>query len=228
MKKTNILLIGIFILFTSLNISAQNNSDYGISLKSGYNNGIGVRTEFTLFDIVRDTPFHLRFGFGYTNFNPGIASDARRIFINNATNGTPEKSGQTLDYRMDFLVPYKILNNSYINIGPRYSSFKGNFKYIGGNEDFDVTTSQWGIGIGAGNYFAINNRLDFEISVGVDYFFPATLKGHDTSYSPDDDNINARDDNENEDIEFTYKDADKAINQPKIMPNIMIGLNYKF
>ncbi len=107
MKKQRILLLGLSIFLTSINLSSQNNSDFGISLKTGYNNGVGFRTEFTLFDIVKDTPFHLRFGFGYTNFNPGIASDARKIFINNATNGTPEKNGQTLDYRMDFLVPIK-------------------------------------------------------------------------------------------------------------------------
>ena len=63
--------------------------------------------------------------------------------------------------------------------------------------------------------------------MGADYFFSSALTGHDTSYSPDNDNINARTDNENDNIEFTYKDADNAVNQPKIIPQIMIGLVYK-
>jgi len=62
--------------------------------------------------------------------------------------------------------------------------------------------------------------------LGVDYYFPSTLRGHDTSYSPDNDNVNPHNDNENGDIPFTYKDADKAIKQPRFMPRAMIGVNY--
>jgi hypothetical protein len=29
--------------------------------------------------------------------------------------------------------------------GPRYSTFNGNFKYVGGNEDFDIKSKQWGV-----------------------------------------------------------------------------------
>lgn len=65
------------------------------------------------------------------------------------------------------------------------------------------------------------------VAVGLDYFFNSTLTGHDTSYSPDNDNVNARDDNANDNIEFTYKDADKAIKQPNFMPRVLIGLVYK-
>ena len=111
-------------------------------------------------------------------------------------------------------------------MGPRYSSFRANFKYIGGNEDFDVTSRQFGLGLGVESHFKMNAKLDLVVLAGVDYFFDNTLIGHDTQYSPDDDNVNARNDNENGDVEFTYKDADKAIKQPELMPRFMLGINY--
>jgi hypothetical protein len=57
------------------------------------------------------------------------------------------------------------------------------------------------------------------LTIGGDYFFDAKLQGHDTAYLPDGENVNPRDD-------FTYKDADKAINQPKIEFRLMIGFSY--
>jgi hypothetical protein len=56
---------------------------------------------------------------------------------------------------------------------------------------------------------------------GADYFFESTLKGHDTSYGPNGDDVNPRED-------YTYDDADDAVNQPKIMGRFMIGINYGF
>ncbi len=222
------IIFSISLIFTILSsVFAQENSKFAVGLKTGYNNGFGIQTNFTVYDLVQDTPFHLRLAIGYTDLNPGISADARRIFINNATNGTPEKKGQTLDYRMDFLIPFNFLNDSFLEVGPRFSNFKGNFKYIGGNEDFDIVSNQWGFGVGAGNFFKINKRLELEISAGFDYFLATTLTGHDTSYSPDNENINPRDDNQNDNVEFTFDDADKAINQPKYTPHFMVGINYK-
>jgi hypothetical protein len=48
------------------------------------------------------------------------------------------------------------LEESYIVFGPRYSSFTANFKYVIGNEDFDVTSKQFGIGLGAETQFKIS------------------------------------------------------------------------
>jgi hypothetical protein len=211
----------------SFNFFAQETSKFALGLNAGYNRGLGFQTNFTIFDFVKDTPIHLRFGLGYTSLNPGNAADARRIFINNATNGTPEKSGQSIDLRLDFLIPFELFNDSFISIGPRYSSFKGNYKFIGGNEFFDITSNQWGVGAGIGNFFEISNRLDLEINAGLDYYLSSTLSGHDTSYSPDDENINPRDDNQNDNIPFTYSDANEAIQQPQLMPRVMIGVIYK-
>ncbi|HIP48534.1 MAG TPA: hypothetical protein EYG92_06160 [Lutibacter sp.] len=225
MKKVTFFIALAFFTFSIL--QAQESTKFSVGLKAGYNNGFGAQTNFTLYDLVQDIPIHLRLEIGYSNINPGVSADARRIFINNATNGTPEKKGQIIDYRLDFLFPFDLLNDSFIKVGPRYSNYTGNFKYTGGNEDFDVVSNQWGFGLGLGNFFKINEKLNLEINAGFDYFIAATLTGHDTSYSPDNENINARDDNENDNVEFTFKEADTAINQPKYMPHIMVGINYK-
>ncbi|WP_178988469.1 hypothetical protein [Winogradskyella schleiferi] len=118
------------------------------------------------------------------------------------------------------------LEESYIVFGPRYSSFTANFNYIGGNEDFDVTSKQFGLGLGGETLFKISEQFRLVAAVGLDYFFNNTLKGHDTSYSPDDDNVNPRNDNQNNDELFTYSDANKAIKQPSLMPRVLIGVVY--
>ncbi|MBT8244272.1 MAG: hypothetical protein HKP48_08125 [Winogradskyella sp.] len=83
------------------------------------------------------------------------------------------------------------------------------------------------MGLGAETHFKINNKLHLTVAARLDYFFNSTLKGHDTSCSPDDDNVNPRNDNENDDAQFTFKDANKAINQPSLMPRLMFGLLYQ-
>ena len=75
-------------------------------------------------------------------------------------------------------MPTTIFNNeeSYFIIGPRYSSFTANFKDVGGNEDFDVTSKQFGVGIDAESHFKMNAKMDFVLTTGLDYFFDAILR----------------------------------------------------
>lgn len=232
MKKKKV--IHLILLFTFISSSAftqQNDTrkaELDASLFAGYNNGLGLQANITLSNFAEEFPFKLRIGTGYTFSNPGNAMDARRIFINNATNGVPEEKGGTLDFRFDFLLPASIFKseNTYLVFGPRYSMFKGNFKYVGGNEEFDVKSQQWGIGVGLENHFKMTQKLDLIFAVGLDYYFPSTLSGHDTSYSPDNDNVNPRKDNQNNDVYFKYKDVDEAINQPRFMPRVMLGIGF--
>jgi hypothetical protein len=205
---------------------AKDPSKVSAGILTGYNRGYGIQGNIALNRSASELPFDLRVGVGYTFLNPGNALDARRIFINNNTNGSPEKSGRSIDYRLDFMIPKPILgiSNSYIVLGPRGSSFKGNFQYIGGNEDFDVISHQWGLGGGIESHFNMAKNFNFVIAVGLDYYLPSTLHGHDTSYSPDNDNVNTRNDTENNDTPFTYKDANEAIAQPAFMPYAMIGV----
>jgi hypothetical protein len=72
----------------------------------------------------------------------------------------------------------------------------------------------------------MTEKFDLVLAFGIDYYFPSTLKGHDTSYSPDNDNVNPRNDNQNGDTPFTYKDANKAISQPTLVPRAMLGISF--
>ena len=204
-----------------VNLSA---AKYSAGISMGYNHGFGFKADGIVSDFAQDFPLKLRFAIGYSiTSNPGSSPDARRIFINNATNGTPEKQGWFWDYKFDFMYRVNWLSKKrlYLFGGPRFQSFTGNFKYIGGNEDFDVITSQWGVGIGLQGFFSMSPTLDLTLSTGVDYFFSSMLKGHDTEYFPDNENVNPRED-------YKYADADKAINQPELMLSLMIGISYKF
>ncbi len=231
----NLLKATLFIAFICISIfsfsqnTTTQDSKFALGFSTGYNRGLGFQANFTSLNPIESLPVHIRVGIGFTSLDPGSSSDARRIFINNATNGVPEEKGKAFDYRLDFMWQSNILNleESYIVFGPRYSSFKANFKYVGGNEDFDVTSKQFGFGLGAETHFKISEKLNLVALAGLDYFFSNTLIGHDTQYSPDDDNVNPRNDNQNNDEQFTFSDANEAIKQPSFMPRIMLGVVYK-
>jgi len=195
---------------------------------TGYNRGFGIQANITHHNFSGGFPFDMRFGVGYTMLDPGNAADVRRIFINNATNGVPEKKGRAFDYRLDFMLSKSLfgVSNSYIVFGPRFSTFRGDFKYVGGNEDFDITSHQWGLGGGVEHQFNLTQNLNLILSYGLDQYFPSTLSGHDTSYSPLNDNVNPQNDNQNDDNPFTYRDADKAVKQPMFMPHVMLGVSF--
>lgn len=218
------------IIFLLLTISASVNAEIppanpqkatmsaGISI--GYNNGFGVNGEYKISNFAQGFPFSMRLSGGMLFGDPGSAPDARRIFINDATNGTPEKKGSAIEARLDFL--YDMPQWQFIDVyaGVHFRSFKGNFNYIGGNENFDITGNYWGIGLGADGIFPVNSRLDFIITAGTGWFFPSALTGHDTSYSPDGDDINPRND-------YTYDDADEALKQPKLELRATAGLSFR-
>ncbi len=166
-------------------------------------------------------PLDLRLGAGYASVNSGDPVAARRVFINDATNGVPQRSGRKWDYNLDLILPLSgfLSSGTYLYAGPRYTRFVANFKYVGGNEDFDVRSNQWGIGAGLGSQFSISPKFALVVSTGVDYLAEAELRGHDTSYSPDGQTGNERDD-------YTFADADEAIDQPNVELRLMLGLRY--
>jgi hypothetical protein len=195
---------------------------YSVALISGYYNGPGLQLSGSITNPAEGLPITARLALGYSAAEAGKAWEARRIFINNNRNGIPEKSGRMWDFRLDLLFSTKLaLGSSYLVLGPRYTAFTGNFKFVGGNEDFDVVSHHWGLGGGLESQFAISRRVALVISGGLDYFFSSTMDGHDTSYSPDDENVNPRED-------YTYTDADEAISQPKLELRLMAGLSYSF
>jgi hypothetical protein len=74
--------------------------------------------------------------------------------------GTIEEKGRVYRFGLDFLYPIRLLKlpESFLLLGPRYTSFTGNFKFIGDNEDFDVTGKQWGMGLGLETGFSISRK----------------------------------------------------------------------
>lgn len=126
------------------------------------------------------------------------------------------------DYRLDFLYRIRLLSldNADLYGGPRYVRYTTNFKFIGGNEDFDVTSRQWGLGVGLSSGFPMDSRSSLIDGGGGDYYFSSTLAGHDTAYSPDGEHRNGRKD-------FGYEAADAAIDQPEIDFQILIGVQHE-
>jgi len=201
--------------------SSTQAADLSLSFMGGLKGGLGFRGGLLAKGFAKGFPFGVEISAGYAQQDPGNAAGARRIFINDATNGTPEQSGRVWDLRMDILYDLDVLREADVHAygGVRYSMFTGNFVYVGGNEDFDVLTNQWGIGAGVRSQFSMSQRLGLVLSAGLDYYFDAGMKGHDTTYEPDGDDVNPRQG-------YTFKDADAAINQPKLQPVVMIGINY--
>jgi len=198
-------------------------AEFTATALAGYKGGLGFKLSGTVSHFAQGFPLAFELGVGHTRLDPGSPELARRIFINEATNGTPEKTGYMWDLRFNFLYPLRILGmqDASLYIGVRRSFFTANFKYVGGNEAFDITSDPWGWGAGVKANFPMGKNISFTMSAGFDHYPDAALTGHDTSYYPDGETVNRKED-------FTYKDADNAVNQPKFQPLLMIGVTLGF
>lgn len=197
--------------------------EWSVGLALGYRSGFGIKASGMVAGFTPSFPMTARFGVGYTSHDAGEPFAARSVFINDATNGVPQESGRTWSFEFDVLYPVKVLSlpRSHVYGGIRHARFNGNFKFVGGNEDFDVRSRHWGVGAGLESYFWMSRRIEMLASAGLDYFFSSRLSGHDTSYSPDGANVNPRN-------EFTYADADSAVAQPRLDPLLMFGFRFIF
>lgn len=220
-------MVFIYFIITML-LLGQNNefnkyqkTHFSVGAQLGMLNGVGGQIFINTSNFAEDFPFSVKLGIGISYSDAGDPLAARKIFINNNTNGIPEQSGSSWDFSLDFLYRNRLLGlkRNYLYAGPRYVQFTGNFNFIGGNEDFDVTSDQWGVGLGIENYFKILPVLDLVINLGYDYYIESTLYGHDTSYNPDGQDLNPRED-------YNFNDADKAINQPNHQIKLLIGMSY--
>jgi hypothetical protein len=189
----------------------------------GYGGGTTGQLQGAVSDFAEGFPLSARLALGFTSIDPGNPELARRTFINDATNGTPEESGRVLDFRFDLVRPWRQDGGASWSLfgGPRLARYKGTFDYVGGNEKFDVTGSHWGVGGGLEALFPMGPRAALTLAGGLDYYFRAPLSGHDTTYAPDGENVNGRDG-------YSFADADEAINQPRLEPRLMIGVTRRF
>lgn len=193
------------------------------SILMGVNGGLGALGQITISNISPTLPMRFRVALGYASMNPGKAEDARHVFINDNNGGTPEKHGHTWDLGLDVVFPLSMKGARQLDgyVGPRYGMFDAHFRYVGDNEEFDVTSHQWGLGAGLDWTADIDPRFALSFSGGAEFFGKANLHGHDATYSPDNENVNPR-------KEYEYRDADEAINQPTLEAKLMGGLVYRF
>jgi hypothetical protein len=193
-------------------------------IDTGYWAGLGGAAQFSVLELTDQLPIglHAHVGFFYV-FDPGNAEDARQVFINDNQGGTVEKWGRNIIIGVD--VSYLIVETDEFELmalaGPRFTSFSGEFEFVGDNENFDVTSNQWGGGVGAALDLAIAPRMIVRFIAGLDYFFPSKLEGHgEYSYTPDGVDDNPRD-------SYKWADADKAINQPALTPRAAVGVHFQ-
>ncbi len=193
----------------------------GVNL--GYTGGLGIHFTGTFTDFTRDLPLSARLTLGYNSASPGDPYAARRVFINDNTNGDPEKSAHTWQFRFDLMFPaFKLGPQTlYLFAGPRHARYTANFNYIGGNENFDVSSNPWGAGLGFESWFVVGDTADFVLQLGVDWYAKTQISGHDTAYLPSGDHVNPRND-------YDYNTANDAIDQPEIEVLAMMGMRFRF
>ncbi len=195
---------------------------YG-GLNVGYTGGLGIQATGSFMDFTRDLPLSARFTLGYNSAGAGDPYAARQVFINDNTNGDPEKSADTWQFRFDLMFPAFTVGPQtlYLFAGPRYASYTANYNFIGGNEVFDIGSDTWGGGLGFESWFAVGNGSDFVLQLGLDWYADAAISGHDTSYLPSGDHVNPRDG-------YDYDSADDAIDQPSLELLGMMGMRFRF
>jgi len=208
-------------IFSQQILTSSAEPKYFLEVQMGYTDYFGVSLAGTIADFTYDLPLAIKLGMSYNIRDAGDPWAARKIFINDNTNGDPQKSGHSIDLRLDFAYPVNWfpVRRTYLYAGPRLSFYTANFEFIGGNEFFDIQTTQFGLGTGLEVYLGMSQNLSFVISGAFDYFFNSEIGGHDTFYSPDGTEVGGRED-------YTYTDADEAINKPNYELRLMFGLNF--
>lgn len=196
-------------------------SDVFVGAQAGAVGGIGGDVYLEVADFAQGLPLDLRVGIEYQGRDAGDPLAARRVFINDNTNGTPESSASAWGGRLDLLWTFDALSENLVLFGgPRWASFTSTFDYIGGNENFDVVSTHWGWGVGLEGRYPMSASTSFVLGGGADWYLGSELDGHDTIYSPDLDPVNGRND-------YTYDDADEAIHQPSLEWRLQLGVQYR-
>ena len=198
------------------------------NILAGYYAGPSVSGTMGFAHLFSNFPIAFEGEVGHSWTDPGDAVRVRHVFINDTTTGDDDaqKDGSIWDVGINAVYP---LNESYgpvkffVFAGPRYAHYDGHFEYVNGNEDFDITANSWGLGGGLRGVLPLSQRFNAVMQLGLDYYFPTSIYGHDATYYPNNNNINARTENN---YTFTYADAASATNVPRLRPRVMIGLQW--
>jgi hypothetical protein len=215
-----------FLLFISTSLNARTGKpEIWVGLGTGYMNGIGGEVQVSLLKLSPAFPIGIHFSAGYYHQeDPGVAVDARKIFINDTTTGNDNiiEYGYNVSFLLEFSYPILKKNNLHLlgYVGASHVRHLANFDYVGGNEKFDVTTNPWGLSGGVRLGFFLTPTVLLSINGGVEFLFLDTISAHGNFYNPDGEDDNPRND-------YTYDDADAAIYQPFVSPKIKIELLFK-
>ena len=195
--------------------------DLSVGAFAGYQNGFGLSALGTAGSLIKNVPLGVDFGIGVTWLNPGDAALARAVFVNDATNGTAQTSGSVWDLRLDAVWFFHMsgLEQTGVFLGPRLSLFSGDFHYVGGNEDFTVTSNNWGVGAGVRGAIPLSRHWGLAVQAGLDWYPVITLYGHDSTYSSTGYSVNPK-------AGYDFSAAYAAINQPHFVPSLLVGLSW--
>lgn len=195
-----------------------------VTASGGYLMGAGGELALHVTDLARGVPLGIEAGAGYYyQQDPGDASAARRIFINDNAGGEIVKHGNIR--RFFFNVFYRFSRNGNMNWsffgGLRYIDYGAYFGYMGDNEAFTVKNTLWGGGGGIALDIRTGSKSTLSLRAGIDYYAAGRFSGHgEFSYDPDGVDDNPRN-------SYTYEDADAAVNQPKIVPSFTLTMRWR-
>ncbi|HKJ85786.1 MAG TPA: hypothetical protein VKA06_06905 [Spirochaetia bacterium] len=188
----------------------------------GYRNDLAFELGFRLSEFSPELPVTATASGGYVRqVAAGNADDARSIFINDGTAGSPSEYGESWFYGIS--LGYELLASETFRLEAfgtgRQNIYNAYFIFTGGNEAFRVTTTQFGVGGGASLILGAGpDEVGFSLNSGVDYYFPSRIDSHGTFfYTPDGTDERPRND-------YTYEDADASINQPVLRPYVSLGI----
>lgn len=214
-----------FLLFCLFSLSSSVFSlDLFHEVSAGYHGDLGVSMALRLEDPTPDFPFfaQLRGGYIYQG-DPGNATEARKIFINDNSGGNIEKYGESYLIGIDLGWKWREMENYSVEfiLSGLWNYYSAHYTFIGNNEAFSVTSSPFGIGAGAAMRIPLSNTDSFfMLKGGAEYFFKSRLDAHGTYfYSPDGDDDRPRNN-------YTYEDADAAVNQPELRTYLQLGVLY--
>jgi hypothetical protein len=198
-------------------------------LMAGYYKGPSVSGTIGLADVFSNVPVSFETNLGFSWTPAGNSTLARQVFINQDTGGDQDaqNAGGVLDWGINALYP---LNQTYGPVkffvfgGPRYSHYDVRWDYVGGDEDFDIVANSWGLGGGLRGVMPLSKNFSAVMQLGVDFYFPTSIYGHDATYYPNDSNVNAR--NNGAGYTYTYADAVNATTVPRLRPRVMVGLKF--
>ena len=195
-------------------------------LSAGAYGDLGASLAFRVESPSPDIPFFIqgKGAYAYQN-NPGNATEARKIFINDNTGGNIEKYGESYLAGVDLGWSLPLENRQAsleVTLSGLWNYYMAHFSFIGNNESFTVKSSGFGAGLGAAVRLPVSGGVNSLIlKGGAEYFPKSQLDAHGTYfYTPDGDDDRPRND-------YTYEDADSAVNQPEFRVYLLLGLLYR-